>query len=156
MSPPEKDLAGEYVVAHVQVVVREASPRVAENRDSREYVLEAGGAALGAGPKPLQENVFRYVVGRAHAVNRIGAEVLNAERTEVAAQLEVLGLDLRRFHHAAVDLRLNDRRLPLRVPGPAPSPRARTHPQRDSSPAARRTLLSRISILPVPHSDFGW
>src|SRR5882762_6614314 len=117
MSPPEKDLAGEYVVAHVQVVVREASPRLAQNRDSREYVLEAGGAGLGAGQKPLQEKVFRHVVGRAHAVNRIGAEVLNAERAEVTSQFEVLGLDLRRLHRAAVDLRLDDRRLPLGLLG---------------------------------------
>src|SRR5258708_25676194 len=105
MSPPEKDLAGEYVVAHVQVVVREASPRVAQNRDSREYVLEAGGAGLGASQVPLQENVFRHMVGRTHAINRIGAEVLNAERAEVTPQFEILGLDLRRLDRAAVGLR---------------------------------------------------
>src|SRR6266481_9353947 len=102
MSPPEKDLARKYVVAYVQIVIREASPRVAHHGDRRENILETAGTGLGAGQKGLQENVLRHVVGRAHAVDRIGAEVLNAEGAEVAPQFEVLGLDLRCLHRAAV------------------------------------------------------
>src|SRR3974390_3891817 len=56
--PAEKDLAGEYVVAYVQIVVREAPPRVADYRDIRKNVLEAGRFGLGPGHLPLHENPF--------------------------------------------------------------------------------------------------
>src|ERR1700683_2674862 len=82
---PEKNLAGKYVVAYVQVVIRELPPRVADNRNVRENILEAGGARLGARQKTFQENVLRHVVRGAHTVERIGAEILNAQRTVIRA-----------------------------------------------------------------------
>src|SRR5271167_690799 len=105
-SPPEKDLAGQYVVAYVQVVIRELPPRVADDRDIRKHVLEAGRSCLGAGRIGRQENVLRYVVREAHAIYRIGAEILNAERAKIRAYFEVLGLDLGRLYFAAGHLRL--------------------------------------------------
>ena len=65
----------------------------------------------------LQENVLGHVIGRAHAVDRIGAEILDAQGAEIGAEFEVLGLDLRGLHFAAVDLRLDDRGFPLRLIG---------------------------------------
>src|SRR3984957_1587506 len=102
-SAPEKNLAGKYVVAYVQVVIREVSPRVADNRNIRENILETGGAGLGSRQKSFQENILGPVVRGAHAVNRVGAEILNAQRSVVAAQFEVLGLDVRGFDDAPGD-----------------------------------------------------
>src|SRR5580658_8822900 len=113
----EKNLTGKYVVAHVQVVIREVSPRVADNRDIRENILEAGGARLGSRQKTLQENILGHVVRGTHAVERIGAEILNAQRTVVSADFEVFGLDVRRFDDAASDLRLDYGRFALRLLG---------------------------------------
>jgi len=53
------------------------------------------------------------MVGRTHTVERIGAEVLDAQRAEIRAEFEVLRLDLRRLDDAARDLRFDDRRLRL-------------------------------------------
>ena len=114
-SPPEEHLAGQYVVAHVQVVIREVSPRVADDRDVGKYVLEAAQARLRARGEGLEEKILRHVVGRARAVDRVGAEILDAQRAEVRAHLEVLGLDLRRLHFPARHLRLDDRGLRLRL-----------------------------------------
>src|SRR3984885_4106598 len=82
----EKNLAGKYVVAYVQVVIREAPPRVADNRNIRENILETGCARLGSGQKSFHEDVLGHVVCGTHAVERIGAEVLNAQRAVVGAQ----------------------------------------------------------------------
>src|ERR1700722_7818169 len=113
----EKNLAGKYVVAYVQVVIREVSPRVADNRNVRENILETGGACLGSRQKCFHENIFRHVVRSTHAVDRIGAKVLDAQRAVVAAQFEVFGLDMRGFDHAPGDLRLDDGRFSLRLFG---------------------------------------
>jgi len=53
------------------------------------------------------------MVGTTHPVERIGAEVLDAQRAEIRAEFEVLRLDLRRLDDAARDLRFDDRRLLL-------------------------------------------
>ncbi len=74
-----------------------------------------------------------------------------SQGAEVRADFEVLGLDLRGFYFAAVHLRLDDRGLRLRLIGNDGRRRhfaaMGTSRSRDSSAAARRTLLSRISIL---------
>src|SRR3984957_17223377 len=70
----EKDLTGKYVVAYVQVVIREVSPRVADDRNVRENILETGGAGLGSRQESFQENILGHVVRGTHTVNRIGAK----------------------------------------------------------------------------------
>src|SRR5579859_193412 len=117
MAPSEKDLAGEYVVAYVQVVIREASPRVADDRNIRKHVLETGGAGLGSGEIRFQEYVLGHMVGGAHSIERIGAEILDAQHPVVAAELKILGLDVRCLDGAPGDLGLDDGRLPLRLLG---------------------------------------
>src|ERR1700683_725276 len=59
---PEKNLAGKYVVAHVQVVIREVPPRVADNRNIRENIFETSRARLGSRQETLQENVLGHMV----------------------------------------------------------------------------------------------
>src|SRR5271156_2232368 len=110
-APSQKHLAGQYVVAHVEVVVREVPPRVAQHRDGGESLLQAALAGLGAGEKTLEKEVFGHVIGGAYPVERVGAEVLDAEGAEVGAELEVRGLDLVRLYLAPVDLGLYDGRL---------------------------------------------
>jgi len=51
----------------------------------------------------------------AHAIQRIGTEVLDAERTVVGTQFEIFGLDAGRFYGAPRDLGLDDRRFTLRL-----------------------------------------
>jgi hypothetical protein len=68
-------------------------------------------AGLRTRQETLEKEILGHVIGGAHAVNRIGAEVLDAHRTEIGADLEVLGLDFRRLHDATVHLGLDDGRF---------------------------------------------
>ena len=111
----QKYLARQDVVAQVQVVIREVPPSIADYRDIRNFVLEAGGAGLGARHEAFEENVLRHVIGRAHAIDRIDTEILDAQRAEIGAQFEVLGLDLRYLDFPAVDLGFDDRRFSRRL-----------------------------------------
>jgi len=70
---------------------------------------------LRARQKTFQENVLRHVVRGAHTVERIGAEILNAQRAVIRADFKVFGLDVGRFNDAARDLRLDNARFTLRL-----------------------------------------
>src|SRR5258708_16939296 len=62
MPTAEEYLPRQHVVAQVDVVIREASPSVAEHRDIRENILKTRGAGLRAGQKTLQKYAFRHLV----------------------------------------------------------------------------------------------
>ena len=95
-------------------------------------------SGLRARSEAFQEQVLGHVIGGAHAVDRVGAEVLDAERAEIRADLEILGLDLGRLDLAARDLGLDDRGLapaaPRRAPAPATCRRDGTSCSRTAAP----------------------
>src|ERR1700730_12745624 len=100
MASADEYFTRQYVVAQVQVVIREASPSVIQYRDRRKNIFETCRPSLRSCQVSFQEKVLRHVVRRPHAVEWIRAEILDAERAEVGAQLDVLRLDLRRLDGA--------------------------------------------------------
>src|SRR5262245_25053556 len=90
----EEDLARQEVVAEGDVVVGEIA--VLGDANVRQF-LDARQARFGAPDSRFDEQVLGDVVGELHAVQRVGAEVLDAHDSEERADLEILRVDLRRL-----------------------------------------------------------
>ena len=104
----EIHLAWKQVVPQRQAVIRESPLSVRKQLHVAAQGLVAGLAGLGPADIGLEEEVFCDVVRGANAIDIAGAEVLDGQRAEIGADLDVLGVDGRDLDLAPLHFRLDD------------------------------------------------
>src|SRR5450759_1621069 len=105
----EKHLARKEVVAEREVVIREV-PLSGRNELDIAQSLEARASGERAPKRALEEEVLADVIRGSEAVDRIGAKVLDRQRTVLHAKFDILRLDFGHLDLAALDLRVDHAR----------------------------------------------
>src|SRR5688572_808652 len=149
-SPAQEHLARQHVPADREVVVGELALAVGQQFERAAEVLVARAPGLGSADSRLGEEILGEVIRGTRPVGHAAPEVLDRDRADKGAGLEVLRVDPRRFDGTPVDLRHDDLRSLASF-----ADRCLRQGARRTDSAAERSGAQKKYVKPMVHSSIS-